>query len=278
MFHYEPNVRSALASSSLLHSAALPWLNSSMLRLTTLPVLALLCVGAGSAAPQSKEPTFIIDQQVGQATGHTCQSYVLAIALAFKLDPGIPLKSWRDIRDLEGRLRAEVVKARDARQPTVPVDKRLVSPADSAQAVEVVSGGTYTVTYKTYDETQFVQAVGARTGVSTAIGLRPSFLIGGLVKDVLISSARKIGDKPYNSGHQFAILGVSGPQNSSSALRQYLVLNSAAYRKPGEQAFNTCQDRMPDDPGPYFPSLSWRNDIEWNLDNGRMRAMTVDRK
>ncbi len=72
------------------------------------PLMAL----AQPAAAQPKDPTFLIEKQVGQATGHTCQSYVLAIAFAFKRDRNLPLRSWRDVRELEQRLRAEVVKAR----------------------------------------------------------------------------------------------------------------------------------------------------------------------
>lgn len=240
--------------------------------------LAFICNAGAMEMGYAQDPTFIIDKQVGQATGSTCQSYVLAIGLAFKRDPKIPLRSWRDIRDMEQRVRQEVVKARDARQPNVPPANRLASPADSATAVQIVTGGAYTVSYKTYDEATFAQAIATRTGVITEIGLQPSFILGSLVKDIIISSAKKIGDKPYDSGHQFAIFGISGPLNSSSAARRYLVLNSAAYKKPGQQAFNSCQDGLPDDAGPYFPSLSWRNDIEWNLDGGRLRGMTIDAK
>ncbi len=84
-----------------------------------------------------------------------------------------------------------------------------------------MTNGAYTVSYKAYDEADFVKLVGARTGVTSAVSLEPSFLIGGLVRDVVISSAKKIGDTAYNSGHQFAIFGVSGPQNASSPDRQY---------------------------------------------------------
>lgn len=228
-----------------------------------------------SSEAQTGDPTFLIDQQVGQATGDTCQSYVLAIALAFKRDPQLPLRSWRDIRDLETRLRTEVVKARDLRLPDVQEKQRLASPDDSAKAVQAVTGGRYTLKSSTNDIAQFGQLVGQRTGVTTEVDLTPSFLIGGLVKDVVVSSAKKIGEKSYNSGHQFAIFGVSGPPNSD---RKYLVLNSAAYRKKGEQLFNSCQEGLPDDPGPYFPSLSWRSDIQWNPDGSHVRGMTVEKR
>ncbi len=226
---------------------------------------------------QGGNPTFIIEKQVGQATGHTCQSYVLAIALAFKRDPQVPLHTWRQLRDVETRIRAEIVKARDARLPKdTPAKDRLAIPVDSAKAVQLATNDKYTLAYKALDAVEFGKFTGARTGVTAKVDLQPSFIIGGLVKDVVISSAKKIGGEPYTSGHQFSILGISGPDNST---REYLVLNSAAYKaKPGEQLFNSCQDELPDQAGPYFPSLSWRNDIEWNFDGNKLRAMTVEKK
>lgn len=246
-----------------------------MSRLLLIAITGCLLSSSLTVSARTADPTFIVDQQVGQATGHTCQSYVLAIALAFKRDPTISLKSWREMRQLESYLRQEVVKARDARLPNVPVADRLASPADSAKAVETVTGNKYTVKYRTYDITQFGNVIGTETGVTTRVGLQPSFIVGSLVKDVVISSAKRIGQSQYNSGHQFAILGVSGPADST---RVYLVLNSAAYKRLGDPAFNTCQDGLPDDPGPYFPSLSWQNDIEFNLDGGKFRGMTVEKK
>ncbi len=235
--------------------------------------LATLLVSANAArTTEAADLTFIVDQQVGQATGDTCQSYVLAIALAFKRDPTIPLASWRDLRDIELRLRAEVVKARDARLPGVPPAKRLAIPADSAKAMEAVTGGAYTVAYKTIAEPDLGEFVRSTTGVGFKADAGLSFVLGSTVKDVVISSAKMIGTKAYNSGHQFSILGVDGPPNSG---RQYLVLNSAAYRVKDKQSFNSCQAGLPDDAGPYFPSLSWHNDVTFNLDGGRVRVLTV---
>ena len=240
----------------------------------TAAAVLLLSTG-GELAAQGADPTFIIDRQVGQATNDTCQSYVLAIALAFKRDPHIPLKSWRDLRDLELKLRQQVVIARDARQAGVPPADRLTSQADSAKAVEAVTGGVYTLSYRTVTEPDLGALVAATTGVGSKAAAGLSFVLGAAVKDVVISSATQIGSKPYRRGHQFAILGVDGPPNST---RQYLVLNSAAYKVKGRQAFNSCQDGLPDDAGPYFPSLSWHDDITFNPDSGKVRAMTITRK
>ena len=239
----------------------------------TVQIVGIVLALATAARPaEAADPTFIVDQQVGQATGDTCQSYVLAIALAFKRDPNIPLASWRDLRDLELRLRAEVVKARDARLPGVPPAKRLATPADSAKAMETVTKGAYTVAYRTIAEPDLGGVVATTTGVNSKAVAGLSFVLGSTVKDVVISSAKMIGSKPYNSGHQFSILGVDGPPDST---RHYLVLNSAAYRVKGKQSFNSCQANLPDDAGPYFPSLSWHDDITFNLDGGKVRVMTV---
>jgi hypothetical protein len=48
-------------------------------------------------APTAKaaDPGFAVDTPVGQATGSTGQSYVLAVALAFKRDKYFPVNSLR---------------------------------------------------------------------------------------------------------------------------------------------------------------------------------------
>ncbi|KAA0574402.1 hypothetical protein FZ983_28125 [Azospirillum sp. B21] len=238
------------------------------------PTLVLLGIAAPALAD---DPTFLIEQQVGQATSDTCQSYVLAIALAFKRDPAFPLRDWRSLRTMEERLRAEVVKARNARYeteaPGTPESKRFANVKDYKIAINNATNSKYTVQEKAYDIDALGNTISGKTGISSKSNLGASFILGNAVKDVAISSATKIGDKIYKDGHLFTILGVSGPPNST---REYLVLNSAAYKIKGSPPFNACQESLPDSTGPYFATLAWRNDIEWKLSGGKYRVITIE--
>ncbi len=223
---------------------------------------------AGSAIGQS----FIVERQFGQATNDTCQSYVLAIALAFKNDSNFKMKDWAELRKMENLIRTEVKKNMDARSAN------LASPEDSKKAIEYVTQGKYTLNYKddALDPADFQKKIKDTTGVSSrsAFDNVPSFLVGSIVKDVIITSALRIAAKSYKSGHQFAILGVSSSVPSSKV--EYLVLNSAARGKnASEKQIDVCEVGVPDEKSPYFASLGWTSDIEFNPPGGKMRAWQI---
>jgi hypothetical protein len=238
--------------------------------------LRLFIVGLGlCCAEVAQAQSFIIEKQFGQATGDTCQSYVLALALAFKKDPAFPMADWSELRKVENAIRAEVKKNMDARGVTI------ASGDDSRKALETFTNGKYTIDMgdSALEAPAFQRKIISITGVSSrsAFDQAPTFLAGTLVSDVIISGALRIAAKSYRDGHQFAILGVSSSVPNSSV--EYLVLNSAARRKsPTEKQIDICETGVPDEKSPYFASLAWTNDIDFNASPGKMRAWQIVRK
>jgi hypothetical protein len=193
------------------------------------------------------DPGFVVTSTTGQANFSSCQSYALAVALAFKRDPAFPITTWAELRKTELGIRGKIEAVRNARDP-----KSDVNHDDISAGFLNYTAAKHRLVRSTADLTALGQAVASRSGVSTAASVPASFLLGATVKDVLLSSATQIEGYSYKSGHIFTILGVDGPPNSD---QRYLVLNSAA--KKGAQTVVTCQDGLPDDPGPYQASLAW---------------------
>ena len=239
-------------------------------------LLALCC---GSAPAAYAEGSFLVEQQFGQATTNTCQSYVLAIALALKGDPDFRMNDWAALRAFELRFRAEIKKRMDAAGAIEATDN------DSRAAMETVTGARYTLASKgELSAPNFQAAVIATTGISSENDFSkvPAFLFGSIVKDAVISSATRIEAKSYKNAaghgsHQFVILGAS--QTASNSNVKYLVLNSAARRKtPSEKSIDVCTDGVPDEKSPYFASLAWTNNIDFNAPGGSMRFWSIVRK
>ncbi|MDR6657579.1 hypothetical protein J2W51_000121 [Tardiphaga robiniae] len=183
------------------------------------------------------------------------------------------MKNWSDLRDFETQVRTEIKKNMGTR-PSANGD-------DSRKAIETVTKGRYTLDLKdnAIDPVAFHKKIVEVTGVSNRSSFDniPSFLAGVIVKDIIISSALKIEGKPYGEGHQFAILGVSSPDPNSNV--EYLVLNSGARRKtPTEKQIDVCEVGVPDDKSPYFASLGWSKNINFNAPAGKMRAWRLVKK
>lgn len=229
-------------------------------------VLLLSMLLLGAAPPSSGSPSFAVTDQVGQANFSSCQSYALAIALAFKRDPAFPITSWTQLRDAELSIRSRIVAARDAHGGDV-------THADVKAGFEDYTSGTHHLVQRSLDITALGSLVANRTGISNASALPPTFLLGASVKDVVLSSANAINGYTYKSGHIFTIMGVDGPPTSD---RRYLVLNSAASRNG--QSSVACRDGFPDDPGPYQASLAWvpSDAITFKTSGSTYTAWTID--
>jgi hypothetical protein len=185
---------------------------------------------------------FIVEP-AGQATGSTCQSYALAVALATKNDAAFKINTAADLRKVEKAIRAEIKKLAGTSD---------VTHAHVQSGFANFTGGKYTLKFKDVPEPDIGTVVGQVTGIKSAAAVPPSFLLGAVVKDVILASATKIGSDSYNSGHIFTIYGVDGPQNSN---RRYLILNSGVKIK--DKRF-TCEENLPDDPGDYSAALTWK--------------------
>lgn len=208
---------------------------------------------------------FVVEP-AGQATGSTCQSYALAVALATKKDPNFKIDTAADLRKAETAIRAEIKKRAGTSD---------VSHAHIQTGFQAFTGGKYVLKFKDVPQPDIGTVVGQATGITSAGAVPPSFLLGSVVKDVVLASATKIGQDTYSTGHIFTIYGVDGPPNSD---RRYLILNSAV--KVKDKRF-TCEENLPDDPGNYSAILAWKKTGEiafkavsgdkirlWTIENG----------
>lgn len=214
-------------------------------------------------------PDFRVDP-VGQATGNSCQSYVLANALAYKKDKAFRIETSAELRDTERQIR----KAIELAASTHP-DNPGVNHDDIRRGFEAYTSNVYTVKTRDLDLVALSDAVGKRSGITSAALVPPTFLFGSVVADVAISSAKKIGGYSYADGHLFSILGIDGPPDSS---RRFLVLNSAV--KVKDIARNACIDGVPDDSGPYTASIKWysQSEIDFKTYGGKLKLWTVEKK
>jgi hypothetical protein len=137
------------------------------------------------------------------------------------------------------------------------------------------TGGRYIIKMQDVYIAQLGALAAQRSGVGSQSAAPPTFLLGSVFKDVLLSSATKIGVDSYASGHIFTILGSDGGPNSNQKL---LVLNSAV--KVKDTTKNSCSDGVPDDPGPYTATMSWRatNTVELKqFTAGKARVWLVEK-
>ncbi|MEJ8850164.1 hypothetical protein [Variovorax rhizosphaerae] len=224
--------------------------------LTTL----LACV----AGPASADPGFAV-KPTGQALSDTCQSYALGLALAFKRDPDFKVDTAAQLRNIELAIRAQIKKASGTAN---------VNHAHVQKGFETYTGGRYKLVFKDVAEAQVGAEAGKRSGVTSGAAVPPAFLLGVIVRDVVLASATRIGPYPYGDGHIFTILGKDGPPNSNERL---LILNSAV--KVKDLTRNSCSEDLPDDPGSYTAELSWKpvQDIAFKQFGGKVRLWTVEK-
>jgi len=225
----------------------------------------IVVLGAAFMAPAWATPGFVV-APTGQATGHTCQSYALGVALAFKRDPNFRIDTAAQLRTAEQAIRAAIVKEAAGAE---------VNHEHIRAGFRAYTGGRYVLKMQDVDIAQLGAFAAQRSGLSSQAAAPPTFLLGSVVKDVILSSATKIGSDSYKSGHIFTILGSDGGPNSNQKL---LVLNSAV--KVKDTTKNSCSDGVPDDPGPYTASTSWRpsNTIEFKqFTAGKARVWLIEK-
>jgi hypothetical protein len=202
----------------------------------------------------------------GQADYSSCQSYALAVALAFKQDPVFPIKTAADLRKAETSIRTEIKKAAGSNR---------VSHDHIGSGFLAYTKNLYELKITSVSEPELGDQIGERTGVKSKASAPPEFLFGMVVKDVVLTSTTKIGAYPYEDGHIVAVLGVDGPPNSS---RSYLLLNSGVKVKDKTQ--KTCSEEIPDDPGPYTALLSWvpTSEVSFKSFGGSLKLWRVEKR
>lgn len=219
-----------------------------------------------------ENPRLVVENPVGQATGSTCQSYVLALGLAFKKDAAFPISSWRQLRTAETKIRNAIVEEFKKRVPgTIEIK---ANHEDVKSGFTKYTRGVYRLSIKDVDLQGLSDIVGSRTGVTKGEVVPQNFLVGAVVKDVVMSSAVRIDGDSYSDGHIFTILGMDGPMNST---RKFLILNSGV--KIRDKTRNACLNELPDDPGPYTASINWRSltSIELTSFGGMYKVWLVEK-
>lgn len=231
--------------------------------------LVLMLFSSPVTTAQSVNSGFLVTP-TGQATGDTCQSYVLALALAIKADSAFPISTAAELRKGELGIRRSIEAAANE-HPNDPS----VNHDDIRKGFERYTLGRYVARVSDIDLPSLTAEAGKRTGVTSAQYIPSAFLLGAVVKDVVISSATRIGSASYKNGHLFAILGTDGPPNSNQRL---LVMNSGV--KVKDQTRNACIPGIPDDPGPYTASLSWVpvSDIAFKAFGNKLKMWIVEKK
>lgn len=239
--------------------------------MSRLPLFAMVCLLSPQALSQIVTPQFTVET-AGQYNYSSCQSYALSAALAFKRDVRWPINSAHQLRLAEEDLRKRIID----KAPKDQNGKPDVQHGHIIAAFAEYTGGAYVVKQKYYKDIPALDdAIAQRTGVTDAKYVGTGFLLGAVVKDVLVASVTRIGDKTYAQGHLVTFLGVDGPPSSE---RRYLVLNSAV--SVDGQNVLTCQEGIPDKPGPYRGLVSWVlvKDIVFKQDGNGILSWRVEAK
>lgn len=203
-------------------------------------------------------------EPAGQATGNTCQSYALAVALATRQDPKFSINTAAELRNAELNIRARITEASG---PLAVTHTHIQS------GFKVFTNGKYILKFKDVDEVDVGDHIASATGITSEAASPPSFILGAVAKNVILASAERIGAHSYGEGHIFTIYGVDGPPNSN---RRYLILNSAV--KVKEKRY-TCEEGLPDDPGNYSALLSWKasNEVSFKHFGTKIRLWRIEK-
>jgi len=207
-----------------------------------------------------------LQEPVGQFNGYSCQSYALAVALAFRKDGNFQISTADQLRRSEEEIRVKILAAKGS---AAEVTREHVKAGFKA-----FTGGAYVVKEKVVNDIPTLgDSTSSITGISVASTVPPAFLIGATVKDVVLTSVTRVGTSNYPSGHFISLLGVDGPPNSS---RKYLVLNGGI-KVDGLPAKLTCVDGVPDKPSKYDAGISWLTgeDLDFKAFAGKYVVWTV---
>lgn len=191
-----------------------------------------------------------------QVNNSTCQSYVLAMALAMHEPAGQPATyQWRmenesELRVHEANIRSEVVKAMKERLGDQYSPQSSSIREDWRVALKQITVGQYTVKDQYFlsldDMLDFVSSrvpVRSKNQVASVVTLSTPFTL-------YFTSVSEIEGKPYSSGHIVSIIGIEADAKRNP--RNLLIINSAA---KGDD--NEC---LPDEPvnnSGYFGKAGW---------------------
>ena len=223
-------------------------------------LLACLAL-TGSARAQAS----FVQAPSGQSTPVSCQSYSLAVALAFKKDPAFSIDTAADLRRVEDAIRKAIESAQG--KASSVTHEHIIA------GFQAYTGGRYTLKSRLVDLPTLGDLVASASGITSTTSTPLSFLLGASVRDVLLTSVSRVGSSRYSSGHIITLMGIDGPATSS---RSYLVLNGGI-KVGGLAEQRACEEGIPDKPSKYGASVSWVGsaDIDFKPFNGKYLVWTV---
>lgn len=214
--------------------------------------LVVACaVALGPAASAIAGPQDLVLNPSPQEFSNTCQSYSMALSMAFT--PGTPYQAntATELRELERRVRAELVKTAAGATPTREQWR---------SAVETVTSGKLTVQWKVFaDLDPAMRFAAQQVGISDPAGLGP-VLSTALVRTPVMLSFNRIAGSSYPPGHVVTVFGVQLPPASmdNTAHPKLLLVNSAVKYAGGIK--NICAEEALSDADKYRAVLILTDD------------------
>jgi hypothetical protein len=204
-------------------------------------------------ASYSDGPLDFVINPSPQEFSNTCQSYSMAMSVTFT--PGSPFvaNTAMELRDLERRTRAALLKSAGGAEP---IRK------DWKAAVEAVTNGVLTVNWKEFSDLDPAMRFAAEmTGISNPDTLG-NVLSVSLVKTPVMLSFMRIGGSSYPSGHIVTVFGVQLPPASmSNSAHPKLLLVNSAVKYPGGIK-NICAEEDLSDADKYRAIITLTDDYD----------------
>jgi len=191
-----------------------------------------------SIDPADAGPIDIFVTPSPQAFSNTCQSYSMALAVAFAPNSPLVADTATELRDLEQQNRAAVLASAKQGGRTQPIRD------DWRAAVEKVTNGVLTVQWKGFDHLDpAIHFVADLTGISNPESLGTVFSVA-LAKTPAMLSFKRIESSTYATRHIVKVFGVQLPDQSmgDDATPKLLAVNSAVQYRGGIKNICTQED------------------------------------
>lgn len=203
------------------------------------------------ASPAWCGPLDLVLNPSPQAFTNTCQSYSMALSMAFV--PGSPFKAdnARELRELERRVRVALEKSAGSAEP---------QRKDWKAAIEGVTSGQMTVQWQEFASLDAAMRFAAeKTGISKPQELG-EVISTALVKTPVMLSFLRIAGSRYPAGHIVTVFGVElPPATMVESARPKLLLVNSAVKYPGGVK-NICAQEDLSDADRYRAVLTLTDD------------------
>ncbi|TPJ77211.1 hypothetical protein [Mesorhizobium sp. B2-6-2] len=225
----------------------------------------LLVSGIVVASVASADPIDLVINPSPQEFSNTCQSYSMALAMAFAPNSPFRAETATELRELERRTRKALEASANGAEPTRD---------DWKAAVEEVSNGVLSVDWKAFDHLDpAMHFVADKTGVSNPDGLGEA-LSAALVQTPVMLSFTRIEESKYATTHIVTVFGVQLPDASmDDSVKPKLLLVNSAVKYPGG-AKNVCAEEDLSDADKYRAIGTITDNYDMTLFKGKPYLVT----